>query len=32
MALRVEYINAQRSAAAATNLEIIMKEKGLDIL
>lgn len=32
MAARVGQIDAQRFAAAAANLEIIMKKKGLDIL
>ena len=32
MVLRIGQINAQRSAAAAANLEILMQEKNLDIL
>lgn len=32
MGLRVGQINAQRSAAAAANLELLIKEKGLDIV
>ena len=32
MVLRIEQINAQRSAAAAANIEMLMQEKGLDIL
>mgnify|MGYP004604920697 CR=1 FL=1 len=32
MGLRVGQINPQRSAAAAANLEFLMKEKDLDVL
>lgn len=32
MGLKIGQINAQRSKAAAVNLEIIMKERKLDIL
>ena len=32
MVLSIEQINAQGSAAAAVNIEMLMQEKGLDIL
>ena len=32
MVIRIGHINAQRSAAAAANIEILIKERNLDIL
>ena len=32
MGIRIGQINAQKSAEAAANLEIIIREKGLDIV